>query len=162
MRRLVELVLDVGVRELCWWAYPNHPRGCPNYGRRDGCPPAAPLIGDVLDLTEDVWAIWIEFDLAAHRERMLVKHPQWSKQQTDCCLYWQGRANAELHRRVVNFCISEVLFEPVRPWTALYCPEAMGVNVTETMRNVGVELEWPPENIVRKIAIVGIEKGVTL
>jgi hypothetical protein len=35
-------------------------------------------------------------------------------------------------------------------------PEAMGVNVTETMKNAGVVLEWPPENIVIKVAFIGI------
>jgi hypothetical protein len=28
-------------------------------------------------------------------------------------------------------------------WGATDCPEAMGVNVTATMKNCGVELEWP-------------------
>jgi predicted metal-binding protein len=38
------------------------------------------------------------------------------------------------------------------------CPEAMGVNVTKTMSNAGIILEWPPENIAYKIAIAGILK----
>jgi hypothetical protein len=42
--------------------------------------------------------------------------------------------------------------------TVSYCPEAMGVNVTATMKNLGVELEWPPKNIVRKVAIIGVRK----
>ena len=37
----------------------------------------------------------------------------------------------------------------------LYCPEAMGVNVTETMKNVGIILEWPPETVTYQIVIAG-------
>jgi len=37
-------------------------------------------------------------------------------------------------------------------------PEAMGVNVTETMKRVGIELEWPPVNVAYQIALAGIFK----
>ncbi|HUS88307.1 MAG TPA: hypothetical protein VMW91_02880 [Desulfosporosinus sp.] len=43
-------------------------------------------------------------------------------------------------------------------WKTTYCPEAMGVNVTATMKNLGIELEWPPQNVVHKVAIIGIRK----
>ena len=35
------------------------------------------------------------------------------------------------------------------------CPEANGVNVTRTLKEYGIELEWPPKRIVRQIAIIG-------
>lgn len=158
MTSVIKLVLDCGVRDLCRQAYPNRPRGCPNYGKRDACPPQAPLIGDVLDLSEGVWAVWVEFDLAAHRERMQEKHPNWSRRQLDCCLYWQGGVKTQLRHEVTSLCTMMCLSYPETKWTALYIPEAMGVNVTETMRGIGVELEWPPERIVRKVAIIGHEK----
>lgn len=37
-------------------------------------------------------------------------------------------------------------------------PEAMGVNVSLTMKNAGLILEWPPRNIVHKIAFIGVLK----
>lgn len=38
------------------------------------------------------------------------------------------------------------------------CPEAMGVNLTETMRGIGIELEWPPRQIARQIVVAGTRK----
>jgi predicted metal-binding protein len=38
------------------------------------------------------------------------------------------------------------------------CPEAMGVNITETMKDAGIILEWPPENVTYQIALAGILK----
>ncbi len=47
-----------------------------------------------------------------------------------------------------------------RPFGEMYIitvvPEAMGVNVTETMKRVGIELEWPPVNVAYQIAMGGI------
>ena len=44
-------------------------------------------------------------------------------------------------------------------WKTSFCPEAMGVNVTATMKNIGVTLEWPPQEVVRKVAIIGVRKN---
>lgn len=152
---LVKPVLDLSVRELCKRPYTNHPKGCPNYGKKKGCPPQALLLNEVLDLAEPVWAVWVKFDLAAHRERMRGKHPNWSRRQLDCLLYWQGTVLKELRHKVCNFCTMRLLYKQSKNLDAYYCPEAMGVNVTETMRQIGVELEWPPKISVRKIALVG-------
>jgi hypothetical protein len=37
-------------------------------------------------------------------------------------------------------------------------PEAQGVNLTETMKNVGIILEWPPEKLAYQIVLSGIKK----
>lgn len=36
------------------------------------------------------------------------------------------------------------------------CPEGSGVNITETMKNVGINLEWPPKNYTYQIVLAGI------
>ena len=41
---VVEVVVDYRARDWCRLPYPDHPRGCPNFGRRADCPPMAPLI----------------------------------------------------------------------------------------------------------------------
>lgn len=151
----VKIILDPEMRKLCQRPYYNHPKGCPNFGKRASCPPQAPLLSKVLDLAKPVWAIWVEFDLAKHRERMRQKHPNWSVRQLECCLYWQGTVEKDLRRKVTNFCTMRLLYKLDGTLEVLYRPEAMGVNVTETMKSVGIELEWPPKNTVYKIALVG-------
>ena len=35
-------------------------------------------------------------------------------------------------------------------------PEAMGVDVTKTLQNAGIQLEWPARDTVYKVAFAGI------
>lgn len=149
------VVVDYSVRELCYHPYPNHPKGCPNYGKHGSCPPKCPRIEDWFDISEGFWVVWIIFDFAAHRRNMRRKHPEWSQRQIDCCLYWQGRANKMLREEVADV---KYYLEGRGDWHVSFCPEAMGVNVTATMKNLDVELEWPPETIVYKVAIIGVKK----
>jgi hypothetical protein len=36
---------------------------------------------------------------------------------------------------------------------ATMCPEAMGVNVTATMKEIGIQLEWPPKRWAHQVAM---------
>ena len=150
-----EIVVDYSVRKLCSRPYPNHARGCPNYGKRPICPPQCPRIEETYDMSKGFWVVWIIFDFAAHRRKMRRKHPEWSQRQIDCCLYWQGTAKKMLREAVQDV---EYYLEGRGNWVTTDCPEAMGVNVTATMKNLGIELEWPPEKVVYKMAIIGIRK----
>ena len=141
-------VLDKKVRVLCIKAYPNHPKGCPNYNKRETCPPQAPLWSEHCDIKLATWLVWTKFDLGSHRERMRKKHPKWSIRQLNCCLYWQGTARKSLKDFLKTQWLMPGLFKTM-------CPEAMGINVTETMRDIGIELEWPPEKWVYQVAMMG-------
>jgi predicted metal-binding protein len=143
-------VLDPSVRVLCCRPYDLHPQGCPNFGQRATCPPAAPLFSHIYDMAKPVWAVVNEFALGAHVTRMRVTHPGWSERQLRCVLYWQGSARAELARKI------KLALATLPGYRAETCPEAMGVNVTETLRVVGIELEWPPVRFTRQIALLGI------
>ena len=141
-------VIDKKVRTLCVKPYPLHPKGCPNYNKKEGCPPKAPLWNELCDIKLATWIVWSRFDLGSHRERMRTKHPKWSRRQLDCCLYWQNTAR----KPIKDFLRSEWLMP------GLYktiCPEALGVDVTETMKNKGIILEWPPVKWVYQVALMG-------
>jgi len=154
------VVLNPSVRLLCQRPYPGHPKGCPNFGRQEGCPPSAPMFDAVIDCSKAILVKWAEYDLEAHRQRMWARHPRWSKRQAECCLYWQGRVESKLEDRVAAYGAVN-LFGPNRIAGGLYVtyrPEALGVDVTATMKIIGVELEWPPEKIVRKVVLIGETK----
>jgi predicted metal-binding protein len=147
-------VLDRSVRGLCAKAYPGHPKGCPNLGRRATCPPQAPLFELTYDLSE-VWAIWNVFDFGAHVSRMRALHPTWSQRQVECCRYWQNGARKSLDREIHNFFVAYQT-EPLGPNplpAVTRCPEAMGVDITKTMYALGVRLEWPPKNYAVQVAL---------
>lgn len=144
------------VRGLCRNPYPNHPRGCPNWNKRDNCPPRSPLIGDIIDLRRSVVFAINRFDFAGHVLKMKDRHPNWSQRQLANCLYWQGTARKQL-RGIVKAYMDET-----KPWLlghpphhVLYCPEATGVDVTATLAAVGVHLEWPPVTVTYQVALIG-------
>ncbi len=144
--QLPSVVLDASVRGVCRRPYAGHPKGCPNFGKRAACPPEAPRFEDRFDLAE-VWAIWNAFDFGSHCARMRERHPEWSQRQVECCLYWQGTARKQLEAEIGQFNWEHPPFSVTR------CPEAMGVNITASMRLVGVELEWPPQTVAIQVAL---------
>jgi hypothetical protein len=106
------------------------------------------LFDDVYSTHKPVLAVWNVFDLAEHADRMGEKHPDWSEAQRVCCLYWQGTARKQLRRKIEGV-LSQY------PWMrAETCPEAMGVDVTATMEQIGVRLEWPPKAKVIQVALL--------
>lgn len=144
-------VVDYGVRKLCMLSYPGHKNGCPNYKKADRCPPSAPLIRDVIDLAKPVFAIYNVFQLHEHVARMKEKHPTWSDRQLRNCLYWQPSARAVLKVETQTFLREHPTSIIVR------CPEGCGVNLTATMRNAGIELEWPPVQVAYQIVLAGFQ-----
>jgi predicted metal-binding protein len=153
-KALVIPVVDPAVRRLCYKAYPNHPKGCPNFDKKDGCPPGAPDIRDTLDFEKPIYAVWNKFPFGDHVRKMLACHPDWSHRQLECCLYWQGTARKQL-REHINTALAEL-----GPATVVKTPEAQGVNVTETMKKIGIELEWPPKEWAYQVALIGTPRIV--
>jgi len=140
-------VIDYTVRGLCQRPYPNHRKGCPNYGKKLTCPPQVALWGEICDLGLATWLFFTKFNLAEHRARMKQKHPNWTRRQLDCCLYWQQGAKKPLKEHLK-------LWAMPGSFTTI-CPEAMGINVTETMKQIGIILEWPPETWTYQVAMGG-------
>jgi len=151
---MVKPVVDYSVRGLCTSAYPNHPKGCPNHGKSDRCPPAAPRIEDFMDLGQSVYLIWNRYPFGEHVRRMRVKHPEWSQRQLECCLYWQGTARKQLKSHAAAFAldISDKGLDRLR---MTGCPEGMGVNMTATAAQAGIALEWPPRRFAHQLALAG-------
>jgi hypothetical protein len=141
--------------ELCRRPYPGHPRGCPNLGKKQGCP-KVPLLGEVLDGEKLLWAAWNCFLFGEHVARLREKHPKWSKRQLECCLYWQGTARKQLEM-VLEIALMKFP-APVKDTLVLRCPEAHGVDVTTTMLSLGVKLEWPPVTVAYQVALIGVAK----
>jgi hypothetical protein len=141
-------VIDHTVRALCAKPYPLHPKGCPNVGKCDRCPPRAPLFEEVFDIAAPVYAVINEFDLGMHVIKMRASNPGWSYRQLSCVLYWQGTARKQLKQAV------ETILPAFTGYAVTYCPEGMGVDVTATLAATGIELEWPPVKVARQVAFL--------
>ncbi len=146
----IEIInVDPKFQEFCKLPYPNHPRGCPNYGKKKGCPPEQKLFFDIFD--HDFYLIFTKFDLGAHVAKLKKKHSKWTQRQLECCLYWQGTARRNLKAEIALFK------EDFPTYFVTACPEAMGVDVTDLMEdNAGIVLDWPPQDTVYQVAVAGL------
>ena len=144
-----DLVLDPRARGIwCKLAYPNHPKGCPNYGKKKTCPPHSKPFEDLV--RPPFFLVVRRFDLEAQARRMKERHPEWSDRQCRNLLYWQKKVDKKLREEANMFVESQdddlVLLE---------VPEANGVHVFKTCENVGIHLERNPRKIVWKVMLVG-------
>jgi len=148
---IVKPVIDYSVKALCRKPYHNHPGGCPNSYREDKkqCPPRAPKIEDVLDLSKPVYCLYNVYPFGEHTAKMRKKHPDWTEPQVRCCLYWQSTARKQLREQIKKF------LKEHRGLINVECPEGCGVNLTATMKTIGIELEWPPETVAYQIILIG-------
>ena len=155
---VTRLVTSSKVGDWCRWPYAGHPKGCPNYGKADRCPPRAPAIGDYFDLSMPLYIVHSEFDLVAHQARMQSVHPKWSERQCRCVLYWQPTSRKQLKER------ARVSMARLGLNAIALVPEAMGVNVYATARLAGLRLERIRGlKTCRHVALIGHGKsGVQL
>lgn len=145
----------LSTRSLCIKEYKNHKYGCPNYGKRSDCPPNAPMFDEVFDIKQPAYAIFSTFNLGQHVKMMREKHPQWTETQLLNVLYWQGTARKYLKININSF----VANYREKGYYVTTSPEAMGVDVTETLKRAGITLEWPARELVYKVAMAGIPKS---
>lgn len=148
---LVKPVIDYGMAALCRTPYPGHSKGCPNWGKKSGCPPQCLQIERLLDLKQEVWAVWNKFDIGSHIDRMRGLHPDWSDRQLRCCLYWQQGARKQMMAEWFEFCKQH----PNHGLRLVRCPEASGVVLSPTMEQLGEKLEWPPQKWAYQILLAG-------
>jgi len=147
---VARLVLSSQVGAWCKIPYPGHPKGCPNYGTEDRCPPHAPHVSEYFDTSRQLYIVHSEFDLSGHQERMQEAHPQWSDRQCRCVLYWQPRSRKQLKERAAQAMKSLGL--DAMAWV----PEAMGVNVYATCKLSGLHLEQIRNlKTCRHVALIG-------
>lgn len=139
------------IQFLCRRPYHNHLKGCPNFGKKVGCPPNQLLIDGIFDFQKKIYLVYTEFDLASHTAKMKKLYPYWSEHQIYCVLYWQPRAR-KFQREEEEKAMRELGLDYI-----CRSPEAHGVNITELMRQIGVLLEWPPRNITRLVSLAGFK-----
>lgn len=151
------VMLTEPVEKLCAKPYYNHLKGCPNFGKKKGCPPNQKRYDKAYDLNEPVMAIYNIFAFGDHVRKMRMLHPDWSQRQVECCLYWQGKARKQLKEIIELFQFANV----GRFYSIEMVPEALGVNVTQTIidAKVSFRLEWPPKEFAFQVALAGIKKS---
>lgn len=152
IKNVKRLIINSETRKWCKLPYPQHPYGCPNYGRPK-CPPRYPLFNKILDLEKPIYIVAIRFDLENHAERIKTLHPEWNDRQCRNLRYWQGTVNKKLKEEV-----NKILAEGKLGDKAEFGPEAAGVNAHLTCYYSGIKLKWPPGKYVYKLALIGFAR----
>ena len=140
----VEAVYDPKIISFCKAPYYKHPKGCPNWGKRDDCPPNAGHFISIFKPTVSVVISRLDFIEYIDERRLL--HPDWTERALRNPRHWQGQLRADLKRFV-----GEIKREGQVP---VFNPEAMGVNLFETCENAGYILEKYPVSFVCMIALL--------
>lgn len=152
----VKPVINYKVIKLCKKAYYNHPDGCPNLEKKKpGCPPTLAFPRQV-HINAPIFAIFNQFNFKEYCDDLRKKRPNWTERQVRSSLWWQSHERNRLERPIrmfLNMCPS---------YLVLRTPEATGVDVTATMKTIGISLEWPPMNYAYQVVLAGLPVKVNL
>lgn len=67
---------DKNIIALCKTPYYGHTKGCPNFGKKNGCPPSK-TIDKFFNFNEDIFLIYTKFKIGKFAEKMRLSHPEW-------------------------------------------------------------------------------------
>lgn len=174
-----DIVFDKKVQEFC-----NNPKfRCPHYSRSWACPPEAPYLEEEIKSYSKYILVYTKFDLNQYIEKIQAKHPNRKKNKILSKVYRKGIVR-KLCRKEIKKTLSDlsndledvlVIWhthcrlcqleldkpcsyddgEPCRyPEKIQYSMEAVGINVTETAKKIGITLEWPPRNYLYRFGLI--------
>lgn len=149
-----KIVINPNVRSLCVCPYPDHPKGCPNFNKKETCPPKTSMIQFFVDFHQPILFLIVRFNLAQHIAKMKERHPDMTDRQAKCLLYWQPHVHVEQMKMERDF----FTLRSYSDYRITYSPEAMGVDVFKTLKAYNILYEQNPINEVVKIALVGRTK----
>lgn len=147
-----KVVCGKEIRGLCVRPYYKHKYGCPNLSIREDCPPRVPFFLDIYK--PEVIIAAVIWDFKSYLESMKVRHPDWTDRQLRNPLYWQGYLRSMLKKHVGLLGQSG----KAENMEVIFNPEAMGVNVTATCKQVGLNIEWPPRKYMHRVALFAKRK----
>jgi len=137
-------------RSMCIRPYHNHPKGCPNFGKKEGCPPNIPMFDQVYDLSKPIYLIINEFNLLEHVDNMKKIHPDWSSYQLYNSRYWQGKS-VSINKKASYAWLNEHPNLVLTNWV-----ENMGIDLIKTLKQVNIDLIFNEKlEIARRISCAG-------
>ncbi|VVB80654.1 Uncharacterised protein [uncultured archaeon] len=147
-----DLEISTRYQHMCLQRERSFRHGCPNYGKKKGCPPRE-LISDVFDFSKSIYLICTNIDLEARVKPIRESHPDWTEKAVYSPRYWQPGARKEHEREIKEFLGGH------ENQYVEKTPEGARLNVDSLCRKYGIELEWSPRKITRIIALAGERKS---
>lgn len=177
-----DIIFDPEVQSYCV----NSNFKCPNYNHSWACPPEAPYLEKEVSTFNKFFLIYYKCDLNKHIEKEKLKHPNQSEKRIKNKLLMTNFLRDKLEQEIFEFlnefqdnCKQKFVLwdghcrvcynildkdcsydsgEPCRyPDKIRYSMEAVGIDVTKTVRNVDLDIEWPPINYVYRFGLICIK-----
>ena len=155
---------------------------CPNYRHSWACPPEAPYLEEKVAGFKKFYLIYTKLDLEEYVKHVWVKKPKKEREKIITAFYSKDSIRDELEKEILHF-LNEyqnsyqeklVLWDgfcricykenkkctydngkPCRyPDRIRYSIEAVGINVDQTAKNIGINLEWPPTSYAYRFGLV--------
>lgn len=120
----------------CTQPYYNHKRGCPNFGKKEGCPPRSKHITEIYNISS-LHMLVMRFSFGQYIKKKRINHPEWSNRALANQRHWQAHLRSQL---VNQWEIQEKYLYP--NFELEMDPEAHGVNVVATLGSYGIQLDW--------------------
>jgi predicted metal-binding protein len=136
------------IGEWCKKPYPGHKHGCPNYGKKELCPPFSKFMKDNIEKYHYFYLIYAEFDFRGYKDEMSILLPDWTEKQLGCCLYWQTQLKNKFYTYVKEFITSTDLLLGCGSGFGknIQSMESGGINVFKTLTNNNILYEDRPKN----------------
>jgi predicted metal-binding protein len=144
----VDAVCDHRIKAHCLDPYYKHPKGCPNWGVKIGCPPEAPFFSDVY--SKDVYIGAVKFNFEEYLFSRRQTHPDWTERAIRNPRHWQGHVRSEMRQFLFDYLSNH----PEINGEILTNPEALGVNLFATCKKVGIQLEQTPQKFVYQVVLI--------
>lgn len=158
------------VRDFCKRSYPGHPHGCPNYGKKETCPPHAERFMNVIKSIPDgkYFLVYVNFDLEEQSRRMKEKNPHFTEKQSRNSRYWQSTVKKALREKIMSIynanknqawyiigCGSGFSTKKMSNIQKNVCSmEAMGINVFSTLKLNEIPFEVKPKKYVTLVCLL--------
>jgi len=176
---LKDIIFDPKVQTFC--VSPDYK--CPSYGHSWACPPEAPYLEKEVSKFKKFFLVYCEIDLINQIKKEKYRNPNLSESQIRTKLLLSAILRDKMENEVQillnenqnktkeklilwgGYC--RVCFnkkdkgctydsgKPCRyPNKKRYSMEAVGIHVTDTIKHLGLNIEWPPINYVYQFGLV--------
>ncbi|MFX1571401.1 MAG: DUF2284 domain-containing protein [Promethearchaeota archaeon] len=180
--KLRDIIFDPEVQSYCV----NSNFKCPNYKHSWACPPEAPYLEKEVSTFSKFFLIYYKSDLNKYIQKIKLKHPNQSESIIKNKLLMSNFLRDKLEKEMFKFlskfqgkydqklvlwdgycrvcynqgdkeCNYDSGASCRYPNEIRYSMEAVGIDVTKTVKNVDLNIEWPPINYVYRFGLICIK-----
>lgn len=177
--KLDDIIFDPKVQTYC--VSPNYK--CPSYGHSWACPPEAPYFEEIVAKFNEFYLIYYELDLNEYVAKEKNKNPNLSEKSIKDKLYSGKDLRNKLEKEIYKFLenYQEKYEEKLILWDGFcrvcfnktdkgctydsgnpcrypdkkrFSMEATGIAVTDMVKKLDLNIEWPPTNYVYRFGLI--------